>query len=189
VVLSRLDRIDGQKRREKALGDGWADWVSAGSSAVTAIVTLFLAFSGVRQLTLIREQLAQDRELKKAEFEYQRIAMTIAACNAYDTDPIFEEASKRVYVHKKNGYQDADPRDIQLVLNFLEGIAVGILQGIYIENIVKDQMEPVFIAAYNNFLAPTPDRAKEYTALPQIYQRWRPTPGPAFSNTNLPLQQ
>ncbi len=80
---------------------------------------------------------------------------TIEACERYDVEPILDAALRRIHSSRIDGTLDAKLEelkpDLTTVLNYLDGIAIGIAQGVLIEDIVKDQMEPIFRSHYGKY--------------------------------------
>jgi hypothetical protein len=80
---------------------------------------------------------------------------TIEACERYDVDPILDAALRRLHSSRLDGKLDSKLEvlkpDLTTVLNYLDGIAIGIAQGVLIEEIVKDQMEPIFHSHFEKY--------------------------------------
>jgi hypothetical protein len=98
---------------------------------VTALATLGLLVVALWQIPLIRKR--------------YRETETLRACQIYDTDPVIEAASLRAWRAAKNGedYSQADKRDVIVVMNYFDGLAIGIEQGLYEEQIVRDHAQPI----------------------------------------------
>jgi len=86
----------------------------------------------------------------------QRGWETLRACDKYDTDSVINQA-----LVKLRDVRDADelaknPRpyrlEITIVMNYLEGMAIGIEQGMYDPRIVRDHLEPIIRDHVKEFL-------------------------------------
>ncbi|MFB7143349.1 DUF4760 domain-containing protein [Agrobacterium deltaense] len=105
-------------------------WVAVGTIGLF-FATLVLAYVGWYQIGHLR------KESKKWR--------TLDACEIYDRDPVIQECLKvlRKYkVNKDKGLLHTDDIKIEAlsVLNYLDGIAIGVNQGLYLESIVKDHL-------------------------------------------------
>ena len=114
----------------------------------TALATIIVAVAAWIQLPLISQQVQglskQIRLSREAEEHAERRTReweTIKACERYNFDPVIEAATKRVWEASKNGADYKRPevaqRDLVVVLNYLDGIAIGVGQGLYIEYLSK----------------------------------------------------
>lgn len=117
------------------LDQGSEFWIAIGTVGLF-FATLLLAFVGWFQIGELR------RESKKWR--------TIEACELYDKDPILHACLKemREYrISKEKG--DIYGHDVKIevisVLNYLDGIAIGVKQGLYYESIVKDHLSPIIV--------------------------------------------
>jgi hypothetical protein len=160
------------------------DW-GAAANWVTAIATAALAFVAWRQIPLVAEQvkaLAQQikaaREMDAANAERTRVWNTTEACRQIDSDPIFEAASKRIWDASECGTKyekgKVDERDLIIVLNYLETVAIGVSQGLYVESIVKDHLEPAIKKTCEKIIYPQLVSPGDYEKLVELHERWHP---------------
>jgi hypothetical protein len=120
---------------------GWTA-VAAIGTMVSALAAAILVGVAVAQITSTREE--------------NRRTRTLLACDRYDTDPILDACLRRLSAARENGTPMSNTSqnrlDITSVLNYLDGIAVGISQGLYIEAIVRDHLGPIMDVHYNQYL-------------------------------------
>jgi hypothetical protein len=107
-------------------------WVAIGTAALAA-ATVALILLGLRQLTAIKWESRQWETLK--------------ACDRYTFDPILDVCLRKLRDAKNaakfEGHEKEFRLEITTVLNCLEGIAVGIYQGVYIEDLARDHLQGV----------------------------------------------
>lgn len=114
-------------------------WIAAGTfglflaTAVLAGVTVFLVRTARDEIREVRSEARKNR--------------TIEMVGRYDHDPILDQALRRMARARDTGELYTDPHghrmDIIAVLNYLETLAVGVSQGIYLEEMVRDHMEEI----------------------------------------------
>jgi hypothetical protein len=84
---------------------------------------------------------------------------TLRACERYETDPVLDRVLRRLKRARDSGTLASDPRlfslDAITVMNYLEGLAIGIKQGFYYEKIVRDHLEPMVRFHVGEFLSPS----------------------------------
>src|SRR5438045_17812 len=101
------------------LGLTAAAWVAVGTLALAG-ATLALVIAGLLQISSIRDEARRTR--------------TLAICDRYDFDPILDRSLRNLKRAKANGSFQANPKDFRLdvstVLNYLDGVAIGIEQGL-----------------------------------------------------------
>ncbi len=128
--------------------------VTAFGSVATALATMALAFFGVRQITALREE-------NRLQRESERKWATLDVCVRYSLDRRINEAEEIIFA-----CINQDPRDdanisarliesrraVKSLLNYLDNICIGIYQGAYIKEIVKDHLEALIIAATSHFI-------------------------------------
>ena len=69
---------------------------------------------------------------------------TLERCNMYDTDPILDMALRSLRVAMRKGRLNRGVQvDAVTVLNYLDGTAVGVFQGFYVEETVRKHLESV----------------------------------------------
>ncbi|MFC1789275.1 hypothetical protein ACFLZE_05120 [Thermodesulfobacteriota bacterium] len=165
------------------------------SSIVSASSTLALAGIGLWKLSQLTSHL-------KIQGEREKKWKTVAACDLYLTDPILFNNSKRIWERSNSGtdYTSCrrDDQDTIQLLNYFESLSVGIEQRIYVEEIVKDNLEhsiqkavKVFIKGESgtihgkSWIVKEKKFAKEYFPfLVKLYDRWfKEDPKPHFENS------
>ena len=144
-------------------------WIAA-SSAITAISTFGLLLFAAYQIRAIRWS-----EKKWA---------TIRACNVYDTDPVLNEATAEIFALSKGSnysYENLQPamHSVLTLLNYFCSMAIGIDQGIYVESIVKDNLQENIERAVDVFI--TPDFARyikrsDLESLVRLRESWQARP-------------
>ena len=145
---------------------------------ITAISTVAIAIAAVWQLPLIRKQI-------RAQREEQKKWATVAACERYDTDPTLHAITQRIWTASSQGrdYTNLDllRHDVISLLNYLDALAIGVEQRLYIEEIVKDSMQLVIKKAVEQFLLTDPPgkfcETEGYENLIHLYRKWNPVHG------------
>ena len=128
-----------------------AEVITADGTVALAVATFALAGAAIWQLSALIEQLRLAREADAKADRRLIETNTLRVCERYYGDPVINAATERVWKASKNGteYATADiaSHDLIVILNHLDGIAVGIKQHVYslIAEIVKDHMESTFI--------------------------------------------
>jgi hypothetical protein len=112
------------------------DWtaIMAIATALLVAATFFVGGVAWYQISAAREESAKNR--------------TIMACEKYDTDPILDRCCQVLKECKDNGTVETNPQACRLemfsVLNYLEGIAIGVEDGFYVNEIARAYMHPIF---------------------------------------------
>ena len=144
-----------------------ADELTAYSAATTTIVTLLLLLMARGQIRLVQYE--------------NRKAATLAACTHYDLSENMYAATTDLWKARQNGQLERDPKkfkpQISLVLNHLDAIAIGINQGIYIENLAWDHLHAIVANHVKNYvdtgLCERADLLKEnYRTLIDLRNKW-----------------
>jgi hypothetical protein len=81
---------------------------------------------------------------------------TIKACERYNFDPVIEAATQLLW-NASDGCTDykrsgVDKRDLIIVVNYLEGVAIGVRQELYIKAVVKDYISDLFDHAVTKYI-------------------------------------
>lgn len=135
--------------------------------AITAIATIGIATVGGWQIAAIRWQ--------------NKGWETLRVCEKYDLDPILDRALRNLKIARDSGEFAKNPLpftlDVCTVLNYLEGIATGIKQGLYVEELARDHMEPIVnehVLQYlsSDVLEKLRFNAKDYRRLKSLNKRW-----------------
>lgn len=104
------------------------DWgmVSAVGTVLTALV------AGYQILQLRRDQKGRE---------------TLKACERYDSDPVLDRALCALRDARNAGQLKENAKALSLeattILNYLDGIVIGVKQGFYNEAVVRDHLEPI----------------------------------------------
>jgi len=108
-----------------------AEGLTAVGTLALAAVTALLVGVGIYQILAIRA------ENKKSQ--------TLAACGEYDLNPNVYASLQILWAALESGELDREPKkfrpQLNTVLNFLDSIAIGIEQGLYIETLAWDHLE------------------------------------------------
>ena len=108
---------------------------------------------------------------------------TLKACDRYDTDPVIDAALNKLRDHRNSGTLASNPMAVRLeittVLNYLDGVATGIAQGLYDERIARDHLEPIMRDHVREFLSLEMTGKMEfelasYERLLQLLDSWKP---------------
>jgi hypothetical protein len=162
-----------------------ADVVIALSSCVTALVTCALAAAAFIQLPLIAGQLRAlskqielTREADRAAERRLRERDTMSICQRYDFDPIIDAATQRIWVASEGGTDyrrpEVERRDLACLLNYFDGVCIGIDQGLYIEEIVKDHLSEMFKHAVEFLIGSGKVDKGNFLYLLKYYDKWFP---------------
>lgn len=151
-----------------------AGWTAIGAigTLVLALTTAVLVGVGVCQIRSLRHEGKKDR--------------TIAACDRYVNDPVLDATCHRLrraslcgdLVEKPSEYYT----DIRTLLAYLDSLAVGAYQGIYIEDLMRDHLQPVVIGHVEQYLIGSLPQmfglnTTNYGHLLSLYEEWsRPEP-------------
>lgn len=109
---------------------GWlgVDWNAWEAIAATGVLVV-----GFWQAISIRREARQER--------------TLAVCNRYDSDANLGQCLKTLRAARDSGDFLKDARKYRYetvtVLNYLDAIAIGIAQGLYIESLARDHLEAI----------------------------------------------
>jgi len=144
--------------------DGW----TALGTMIVAVLTCFLVVVGTYQVRALKNEQLKSRTLVEA--------------SKYDTDPVLNECISALHRAKKNNALFEDPREyrpqIIAVLNYLDGVAIGIEQGLYIESLAKDHLREIVAKHVSEYLE-NPDLMKQIGTQPSnfhrllaMYRRW-----------------
>jgi hypothetical protein len=162
-------------------GFGNTQWtaISALASGVYDLLTLALVGFAIIQIVSAR------REAK--------INRSLAACDRYDFDPLLDGITRRLALARENGELQSNPQayrlDLYSILNYLEGVAIGVERGLYHNDVIKDYMEPVFVGCIEEYIttgvlvkcAPTVPvaggfvEAEDYVKMVKLVERWSRT--------------
>jgi hypothetical protein len=149
--------------------------VNAVASCATALFTLALVVVAYTQIRALRE------ENRKWE--------TVKACNLYDTDPVLHACAGHIRSLSRGqdySFTNMAPayHQVRTLLNYCDSLAVGVSQGVYIEQIIQDNLRLVIEQLVDKFTTDdfSPELNFEGLAhLIQMRNRWRPQVNTKFS--------
>ncbi|MFT5470866.1 MAG: hypothetical protein ACI8UO_005997 [Verrucomicrobiales bacterium] len=123
-------------------------WVAALAAGITAILFLLLLIVIAVQLGGLKKQVKLAVDHTRVNAEAQRRRATVEAVRRYESDPILRESIQKLWAKTAQGtdYTLLDGDDefqVITVLNYFDGIANGIEQGVLVEGIVKDYLRVV----------------------------------------------
>jgi hypothetical protein len=132
-----------------------ADLITAIATSVLAIATIFLVYAAWKQLPLLSKQLLAVSEQVRLSVEADAHSRqryletnTLRVCERYVSDVVVYGAAQRIWKASNGGADytrpEIDKHDVITALNYLDGIAVGVKQGVFSSAIVKDHMESTF---------------------------------------------
>lgn len=145
-----------------------AQTISAISSAALTLLTAILAGAAFWQVRSVRTEAAKSR--------------TLEICNRYDNDPLLDGITRRLRIAMNTKDIIKNPNehriDVVALLNYLDSIAIGINQNLYIEKLAKDHVyyilnfhvkEYIMDDSVAKALNINPDN---YADLIDIYKKW-----------------
>lgn len=148
-----------------------AAWVAIGAlgTLILALATAVLVWVGVAQIIAAREEGKRSR--------------TLTACDRYDTDPVLNGSLRRLAAARRASEAKFEAEgivyrsDIATLLNYLDSLAVGIMQGLYIEEIVRDHNGPIIRHHVAQFLVDGKPKVfglnpDNYRPLRDLYEKW-----------------
>ena len=115
----------------------------------------------------------------------QRGWETLKMCERYDTDPLLDTALREIKkVRDANSLKTHAFNvrlDITTILNYLDGIAIGTLEGFYDERIVRDHLEEIAEGHVKEFLDPDVLANMQFTAnywpyIQRLLRQWQRKP-------------
>ena len=134
-----------------------------------------------KQLPLLTAQIMLGRKSEEKLHARQIEVNTITACNKYDTDPVLHEVCTRIWKQSAEGRryssETIDQQDLITMLNYLDGIAIGVKQGVLSNAITKDHLGPIFIKAVDIIIPAVFGSFDDYEAIAELRNGWKtPTP-------------
>jgi hypothetical protein len=109
-----------------------ADWVTIWA-AIQAVGTIAAVGVAAYQIHALRRD--------------QRAWRTLEACERYERDPTLTRILECLRDARDKGSLTNNPRPYRLeastLLNYCDGIAIGVAQKFYLEKIVRDHLEPI----------------------------------------------
>jgi hypothetical protein len=148
-------------------------WTALGTVALVlatmalAGVTLGLLIAGLRQIRAIREE--------------NRKSATLHICTCYETNPVIARAVRVLWKARLRDDLEKNAKRYRphfvVLLNYLDGIAIGVEQGIYIEDLAWDHMEAIVAVNVRSYIdSGIIERAgmfkENYGSLLKMRDRW-----------------
>ncbi len=120
--------------------------INALSSCVLAVSVLILALVVGGKMGALSNQVRKAVDALCASQEAQKRQPTIDAVRRYETDPQLRESIKHIYTKTVQGtdytlLESSDRFHVTTILNYFDGIACGIEQGILMEPLVRDYLQ------------------------------------------------
>jgi hypothetical protein len=157
------------------------DWITAISTAVSALASVVLFLVAFVQLRGLRDQLKQSADQEKRR-------NTLDVVERVEHDPALIEAYKSVWEKTTGGVDYTKTTECKYhvitILNYFEGVAIGIAQNIYVESMARDYLENILKKATevwligestNTIKAPAKMfENSEYSELRSLYRKWFP---------------
>ncbi|MEO0445371.1 MAG: hypothetical protein AAF191_04765 [Verrucomicrobiota bacterium] len=162
-------------------------WVLALGVSFVALSLLIMAVIALASLGSLRTQLKRAVDQLGVAADTRKRERTLEAVRRYETDPQLREAIRSNYTKTDQGQNyslldESDQFNILTVLNYFDGIACGIEQGLLIEPLVKDYLQFVLDKAVRALLlgqsgpnwnaGPPLVESDNYTVLLNLHQRW-----------------
>jgi hypothetical protein len=110
------------------------------ATTILAFATIGLALATIALAVIAGYQISSIREESRKE-------RTLEACNRYDLNPVIRGATRRLRKAINSGAYKANRGDHKVdvieLFNYLEALAIGIEQGLYIDDLARDHMEDI----------------------------------------------
>ena len=103
---------------------------------------------------------------------------TTQACEKFDSDPILTVAAKNIRNRMHNEHYSGQDvyNDCAVLLNYFDSLAIGVEQGLYYEDIVRDHYETVVVGLYDDLLVgaekPTRLGPADFPSLANLVGKW-----------------
>ena len=161
-----------------------------------AVFTGYLANAAWKQLPLLNGQITalstqirdsraataetakEHKEDKALAIKKQLEADTLHVCTLYDYDPTLHACCQRIWSCSDSGkvydLSSVSKHDIITVANYLDGIAIGVLQRLYSAKIAKDHIGLTMQKFANIVLIQTFGNTQGYESLKRVVDDWYP---------------
>jgi len=155
------------------------------AALVIATILLFLVARGQlpllsAQLQALAKQVTLAREADAASQRRYIEANTLQACARYTGDPVIHEATQSIWRASNSGtdyrgnLDKLDMHDLITALNYLDGIAVGVKQGVYSGAIIKDHMMTTYVKVVDVIIPEAMGGDfSDYEAILELRNSWR----------------
>jgi hypothetical protein len=119
----------------------WAD-LAATSSSIISFIAVFVAFFGVRSIYKQTLMQIKDTHLESKKWK------TLEICAQYELNEKISDSAKSIFAVFSTGDPDGKTcktiaRDAIVILNYLDGIAIGVGQGLYIEELAREHLRNI----------------------------------------------
>lgn len=134
---------------------------------IEATATAILVLVGAWQIWAIRIQ--------------NRVERTLAVCTRYDADPVLAECTRNLRKARNAGEYQKSPLeyryDAVALLNYLDTVAIGIEQRLYIDSLAFDHLKNIVKLHCDEYLSPAEARLLKieldnYHHLSDMRARW-----------------
>ena len=153
------------------------------TECLTALASCTLVIAAWIQLPLVSRQVSsladQIRLSREAEINAERRTReweTLKACDRYNIDQILEAATQRAWYASDAGTNykkpEVDHRDLTIIVNYLDGIAIAVQQGLYIEGLVEDHSGSVFDHAATKWIEGGLFDTSGIETMASLHARW-----------------
>ncbi len=159
-------------------------WVTAIATAIGSAATIGTAIIAWVQLAKLGAQIRQASE-------QDRRGHTLDACQRFEKDILLKRAMRNLFRATDNGTDytkltEENVFDALTILNYLDGIAMGIEQNVYIEQLARDYLESTVHKAVKAIIKGEPGEgwkaskklvsAEDFVPLCNLYAKWNPPP-------------
>jgi hypothetical protein len=161
-------------------------------TAIGAIATIALALATIGVAWVAGYQIAAARTEAAAARAEAKKTRTLEIVSKYDHDPVLDRALRRMARARDAKLFYVNVHDYRMdlfaVLNYLETIAIGLQQGLFIEAMVRDFMEPIVKSHINEVmreklfekLGADPD---DFGHICALNESWKPKSAMHFKET------
>ncbi|MDE2134834.1 MAG: hypothetical protein KGJ49_09565 [Alphaproteobacteria bacterium] len=164
-----------------------AEEITALGTLILAVATAGLVVVAWRQLPILNGQLAmlanqieESRKATQAADQRTREIETLHACRRDESEPVLVEAERRIWDASDGGKNyrtgKVNQHDLIIVLNHMDGIAIGVIQGLYLEAMVKDHMGLMYKKVVEEIFPSKVIDTDGYEAILELYGRLYPNP-------------
>ncbi|MBX3493179.1 MAG: hypothetical protein KF899_09470 [Parvibaculum sp.] len=132
----------------------------------------------VRQLKALSDQIRESRKMAEESDLRLRQLETLKICSQSESDPTIVDVSRRIWEASDEGKNYTNTavkqHDLIIMLNYLDSVAVGIEQGLYIESIAKAHLGLMFRKVVEVIFPSKAIDTVGYEAIIKTYDEWYP---------------
>ncbi len=109
-------------------------------------------------MTALRRQLSDQASQLQVLGEREKQWRTIEACERYTYDPVLRACKQRLWEARENGALSRFPdvklirQDAIIIVNYLDLLGTGVVQGVYLFDIIRDHLRVVVIETVERFV-------------------------------------